>query len=152
MSLVALYQSLTSSENLLWPLATCPAATMIVLCSLHVYEKMQDLLSVWCSFGLQSFNIFEKRTGSHSVQVPAITVSNHYAPTLASREVSSTRESDTTTESPIDHLCNKRGQVQCKITWWVSCLYSTFLSWTEWAEICSLKPVNLKKSKFRYLL
>ena len=101
-------------------MATCPAGTMIVQCSLHAYEKMLDLSSVWCSFGLQSFNIFVKRTGSHSV--PAITVSNHHAPTITSRQVSSTRESNVTTESPIDRLCKKQGQGQCKIAWWVSCL------------------------------
>ena len=41
-------------------------------------------------------------------------------PTLESLEVLSTRESDATIESPIDSLCNKLGQVQSKIAWWVS--------------------------------
>ena len=38
-------------------MATCPAGTMIVQCSLHAYENLLDLASVWCSFCLQSFNI-----------------------------------------------------------------------------------------------
>ena len=53
--------------------------------------------------GLQSFNTFVKRAGFQSVL--AITVSTRHAEhalTWASREVSSTRESDTTTESPIN--------------------------------------------------
>ena len=51
-------------------------------------------------FVLQLFNIVVKRTGSHSV--PAISVSNHQAPTLTPREVLSTRKSHPTTDSPID--------------------------------------------------
>ena len=43
-------------------MATCPAATRTVLCSLHAYEKMLDLLSVSCSLSLQSFNIFVKES------------------------------------------------------------------------------------------
>ena len=39
-------------------------------------------------------------------------LSNHHTPTPASLEVSSTRESDATTESLIDRHCNERGQVQ----------------------------------------
>ena len=64
------------------------------------HKKILGLSSVCCSFVLQSFNIVVKRTGSHSV--PAITVSNHQAPTLTPREVLSTRKSHATTDSPID--------------------------------------------------
>ena len=50
-----------------------------LLCSLHAYENLLDLSCICCSFGLQSFHIFIEGTLSHSV--PAITVSNHHAPT-----------------------------------------------------------------------
>ena len=46
---------------------------------------------------------------SENLQWP---LSKHHTPTLASFEVSSTRESDATTESLIDRHCNERGQVQ----------------------------------------
>ena len=57
-------------------MVTCPAGTITVLCSLHAYEKMLDLPSVCCSFGLQSFNIFVKTVSNHHAPK---TVSNHHA-------------------------------------------------------------------------
>ena len=47
-------------------LAICVAETMTMLCFLHALEKMLDFSSVCCSFGLQSFKFFVKRTGSNS--------------------------------------------------------------------------------------
>ena len=132
-------------------MATCPAGTMIVLCSLHAYEKMLDLSSVCCSFGLQSFHIFVKRSGSHSV--PAVSVLNHQAPTFAYHKKSSTRESDTATDSPIERHCNKWEQVpddgmgMSKIAWWVSNLLFCPEPVTEWAKIGSLKPAASASSR-----
>ena len=42
-------------------------ARKTVLCLLHAYEKMLDLLSAGCSLSLQSFNILVKRARSHAV-------------------------------------------------------------------------------------
>ena len=123
-------------------MATWPAATRTVLCSLHAYEKMLDLLSVGCSLSLQSFNIFVKRAGSHSV--PTITVSNHHVPIWASCEELSERESDAIADSPIDHHCNEWEQVKDdgigigKIARWVSSLLfcpepngQKFVAWNQ---------------------
>ena len=109
--------------------------------------EMRDFLSISCSLSLQSFNIFVKRAG-----VPFCSDNYCFKPPCSKMSVSwgvecqRPRESDTITDSSIDHHCSEWEQVQDdgigigKMGWWVS---SLLFCPEPKAEICSL---NLETS------
>ena len=109
---------------------TCLTGARTWLWSLHTYEKMLDLSSVCCSFGLQSFSTFVSVFRKEN-RVPFCSSSYYFKPSCSNMKVSwgfSSRKSNTTTKSPIDSHFNEWKQLQddgigiSKITQWVSIL------------------------------
>ena len=142
MSRVALNRSLASSENLRWPLVLPEQWQYCVLC-MHRRKCLACRVSA-VAVAYNHFKLIFSWRESGPILFPQLLYQTTmlHAPTWASCEVSRTRESNATTESPMDSHCNENKQRTMEQNWVKSSGESLeyFPSWTEWAEIRSLKP------------